>query len=143
MLTSRERERCRAIAQALDRHDMGPWRKAEASLSVEAKGAIWDFRQHVIERGAQAGKVFVTPTKTPRPPRVETEFRDLDHWASDDDQDGDGDDDDEAETVPCSACNGAGKDVTGRVCEACGGSGRVTPDDEDDEEKDDEREDEE
>ena len=39
MLTDRQRARCREIAAALDRHDQGPWLKAEPSLSVEARRA--------------------------------------------------------------------------------------------------------
>ena len=132
MLNARQREQCRAIAAALDAGDQRPWLKAAPSLSVEAKGLIWDMRAHVIAAGGRASKAGAvlnqSGSKPPRPPRVETEFHDLDHWATDDDQDGDGDDGDEAETVPCQVCNGAGKDVTGRVCQACNGTG-VAPDD--------------
>jgi hypothetical protein len=143
MLTSAQREKCRAIAQALDAGDLQPWRRAEASLSPAEKGLVWDLRQ----RQAQARQVSPQSAgKPPRPPRVETELRldDLDHWASDDDQD-DGDDDDDGEVLPCGACNGRGKDAAGNRCSVCNGSGKVTPSDGDeneDETDDDEDQDE-
>ena len=140
MLNARQREQCRAIAAALDAGDQRPWLKAAPSLSVEAKGLIWDMRAHVIAAGGRASKAGAvlnqSGSKPPRPPRVETEFRDLDYWA-DDDQDDGGDDGDEAETVPCQVCNGRGRDTAGNVCAVCNGSG-VAPLDDDNEDDDDE-----
>ena len=56
MLTDRQREKCREIAAALDRHDQGPWLKAEPSLGPEARGLIWDLRAHVVAAGGRAAK---------------------------------------------------------------------------------------
>ena len=49
----------------------------------------------------------------------------------------DGDDGDDAETVPCQACNGRGKDAAGNRCAACDGSGKVPLDDDDEDDDDD------
>jgi hypothetical protein len=135
MLTDRQREKCREIAAALDRHDQGPWLKAEPSLGPEARGLIWDLRAHVVAAGGRAAKAAGIFAQSAQ--KTELRLDDLDHWASDDDQDGDGDDDDTADTVPCQACNGAGKDVTGRVCQACNGSGKVSPNDGEEDDDDD------
>ena len=148
MLNARQREQCRAIAAALDAGDQRPWLKAGAELVSRSEGLdLGHMRAHVIAGGG-GGRARVEGGRGSEsewfktsggPPRVETEFHDLDHWATDDDQDGDGDDGDEVETVPCQVCNGAGKDVTGRVCQACNGTG-VAPDDDDREDDDDDGE---
>jgi hypothetical protein len=106
---------------------------------------VLQWHEAYRQRQAQARQVMSEVDKTPRPARIETEFRDLDHWASDDDQDDGGDDDPDDDLIPCAACAGRGKDSAGNRCAVCGGSGKVTPSDGDeneDETDDDEDQDE-
>ena len=147
MLTERQRRRCAEIAAALDRNDLRPWLAAEASLSREERGAVWDERQHVRAKAEQQQRRENAQVAGARRSRVETESAsgDLDFWASDDEPDDGGDDDDEEqqETRTCPTCNGKGRTHDGKSCARCGGSGRVPIDDlpgepDDDEEDEDE-----
>ncbi len=135
MLTDRQRARCREIAAALDRHDQGPWLKAEPSLGPEARGLIWDLRAHVVAAGGRSKKtenLTVNSSSGLAKPDAAV-MRDLDFWS---DTEPEPDDDDDGD-VPCAACNGRGRDATGNVCQACNGTG-VAPDDDDDRDEDDE-----
>jgi hypothetical protein len=146
MLTDRQRARCRELAAALDSGDQRPWLRAEASLSVAEKGAVWDARAHVVAAGGRGRK------KNPEPNSAQG-FRerdiamtsatvaDLDYWSDTEPDEPDDDDDDDGD-VPCAACDGRGEDEAGNTCTVCGGSGKVAPGDSDDEEDDDERDDE-
>ena len=122
MLIDRQREKCREIAAALDRHDQGPWLKAEPSLGPEARGLIWDLRAHVVAAGGRGHKKTLLPTDIQVSQAAV--MHDLDYWS--DDVTPDHDDDNDGD-VPCAACNGRGKDAAGTRCAVCGGSGKVAP----------------
>ena len=82
---------------------------------------------------ARPGKTFSHRDQKSDP---RAELHDLDYWASDYIEPPTDDDDD---APLCPVCDGRGKDAAGNQCEACGGSGRVSPDeDRDDEDNDDE-----
>ena len=140
MLTDRQRARCREIAAALDRHDQRPWLKAEPSLSVAEKGAIWDMRAHVIAAGGRAvkaGEVSRQSDAKPPRPRIEASL-DLDYWADTDDPPSDDPDDElDLKTKVCDNCRGSGVASDGTRCARCNGSGRVDRDDVDDGDDDD------
>jgi len=140
MLTELQRERCRRIAEALDRGET----VSLDSLSPEERGEVWDSRAHVramYERRRQREAAQVSQNLSPigLKPQDEALARDLDldFWAVDDEPDDE--DDDDAQL--CSACHGTGRDVAGNVCWVCHGTGKVL--NEGDEDDDDEREDEE
>jgi hypothetical protein len=155
MLTSRQREECRRIAEALDAGNQSVWLRAEASLSAEQKALIWDQRQEQVARGAQCqrrvlpmgnipqnGAVKNLGTNVPTPEN-EALARDLDNW---DDEPGltfhggTPDDDDDSDDTLCGACHGTGRDVAGNVCRVCKGTGKALNEDEDvdDEQREDE-----
>jgi hypothetical protein len=128
MLTAAQRERCRSLALALDRGDVDTYRRAEDSLTVEERMAMWDLRtdftalaargrQILAERNRQRGvavrPVVVRPKTDPWPD-------DLDFWADDFEPD---DEEEDGDPMPCPACDGTGRDVKGNTCEVCGGSG--------------------
>jgi hypothetical protein len=56
-MTAAQKARCREIADALDRGDLEPWRRAEGSLGAEARGLIWYLRQHVVAVGQRKQQV--------------------------------------------------------------------------------------
>jgi hypothetical protein len=122
------------IADALDRGDLEPWRKAGGRMSPEEKGMVWDMRQHVVAVGQResAARPAVIPI-VGKTSRIETRSYDLDYWPPDieatDDEADDG--------QPCAACDGTGRDAAGNPCEACNGTGKASSD-EDDEDDDDE-----
>jgi hypothetical protein len=69
---------------------------------------------------------------------------DLDYWPlaedqpnDDDDQPGD-DDGEEDDFQVCGACHGSGRDAAGGVCKACGGTGKVLNEGDEDNEFEDE-----
>jgi hypothetical protein len=88
MLTSRQRARCAEIAAALDAGDLRPWREAEARMTAEEKGAMWDMRQEQVKKNLTANLSKGLSA------RAETELRpfDLDDWplASQEPDDDDG-----------------------------------------------------
>jgi hypothetical protein len=132
-MTADRKARCVEIAAALDRDDLGPWRRAEASLSPEERGAVWDAR-HVVavgQREAAARPAVITDAV--RTSRIETRWLDLDYWASDDIEPPD---DDDGDMPVCPACDGRGKDAAGNVCAVCHGTGKF-PSGDDDENEDD------
>jgi hypothetical protein len=133
MLTERQREKCRRIAQALDRGE----RVSMDTCSPEERGLIWDSRAHVkaqAERRRQRD-AGVLPPHGEALKREAAVLEDLDYWplAS---QEPDGDDD----TRVCGACNGNGRDAAGNVCRACSGTGKAPSDgDEDTDDEDEEQ----
>ena len=69
MLTDRQRERCRELARALDSGDYATYKRAEAALTPEMRGEIWDQRAHVktqTARAAKAGEVSGVYSPKPR-----------------------------------------------------------------------------
>lgn len=126
MLTAAQKARCATLAEALDARDQGPWLKAEPSLTVEEKGAIWSMRRHVVAFGQR--EAAARPAGIP----VEATSRtvDLDYWASDDEPPID---DEVLDGEPeCSACRGTGKGPDGRACPICNGRGTIPGEDQPD-----------
>ena len=100
---------------------------------LNGRALILEWQQAYRQRQAQVERGHKKPLDQESGPGVSKRdvaaMHDLDYWSdSEPEPDDDGDGGDDAETVPCQVCNGAGKDVTGRVCAACGGTG-VAPDD--------------
>lgn len=141
MLTAAQRAKCRVIAAALDAGDQRPWLKAEPSLSVAEKGAVWDARAHVSTggRGKTAGNL-TTDSREGLPKRdigmTSAGVADLDYWSDTDDAPIDDDVPDDEPT--CGACRGSGRDTSGGKCVICGGRGRIPAEDQPDDGDDDE-----
>jgi hypothetical protein len=138
-MTTRERDRCREIARRLDQGDTEFYKRAEASLTVEQKGAIWDLRQHVVAKAQRAAG------KRTLPPKVDDQQDDLGPGKPDlDDWPVPGDSDDDSPAPPeeeepsrlCPMCRGSGRDTTGAKCSACDGTGRIAANVDDDDEDD-------
>ncbi len=138
MLTSAQKAKCAAIAAALDRQDQGPWLRAEPSLSVEAKGLIWDLRAHVVAAGGRAVKAgsLTTDSREGLPKRdtgmTSAGVADLDFWGDEPAEPDDDDDELDLKTKVCDNCRGLGLTSDGVRCSRCNGSGRVDRDDVDD-----------
>jgi hypothetical protein len=121
MLTSIQRRKCAEIAASLDAGDTDSYRRAEASLTPEAKGLIWDMRRGVVAVGQRKQ----VEEQQHQASNTSLKSHDLDYWS--DDPADDPDDDEEQETRLCPSCGGKG-------CERCDGSGRLPMDDFGDEE---------
>ena len=101
---------------------------------LNGRALILEWQQNYRQRQAQVERGH-KKTLPPTDGKVSqaAAMHDLDYWADDtepDDDDGDGD------VTPCAVCDGRGKDAAGNRCEACEGSGKVSPnDDEDDDDE--------
>jgi len=154
-MTAAEKGRCAVIAEALDRGDLAPWRRAEASLSPAEKGLIWDLRRHVQAQAARnqgSDTILKHPQNSAgvqRGKTLELRLDDLDFWAYENDDDGENDDDppilpvskpdpnEQQKTKSCPNCRGLGLTSDGVRCARCNGSGRIDRDDVDDGDEDD------
>jgi hypothetical protein len=139
-MTDAEHERCRRIAEALDRGDQAPWLRAEPRLTAGERGLIWDLRREQVERARRGHKKTLLRNGS-KVSQDAVAIHDLDFWNDDpapDDDDDRGDDDDT--DVPCPRCGGNGVDRTGLRCVQCLGRGRVRRAQEDDDQDEEDQE---
>ena len=104
------------------------------SHGMNGRQLILGWQQTYRQRQAHVERGHKKPSNTDSNERVSKRdvaaMHDLDYWS-----DSEPEPDDDGDVTPCPACNGRGKDAAGNRCEACEGSGKVSPND--DEEDDD------